>query len=88
MTGFATFSLIGFYSALIPSLLGETLHQTAPLVAGAIVCELFLIAAIAILASGAFASQAATLAAALADAACIRGRTGWTCRLARLSRQP
>ena len=65
VTGFATFSLIGFYSALIPSLLGETLHQTAPLVAGAIVCELFLIAAIAILASGAFASQAATLAALL-----------------------
>ena len=65
VTGFATFSLIGFYSALIPSLLGETLHQTAPLVAGAIVCELFLIAAFAILASGAFASQAATLAALL-----------------------
>ena len=65
VTGFATFSLIGFYSALIPSLLGETLHQTAPLVAGAIVCELFLIAAIAILASGAFASQTATLAALL-----------------------
>src|SRR6516165_3918693 len=65
VTGFASFSLIGFYSALIPSLLGETLHQTAPLVAGAIVCELFLIAAIAILASGAFASQTATLAALL-----------------------
>jgi MFS family permease len=65
VTGFATFSLIGFYSALIPSLLSETLHQTSPLVAGLIVCELFLIAAIAILTSGAFASQAATLAALL-----------------------
>jgi MFS family permease len=65
VTGFATFSLIGFYSALIPSLLGETLHQSAPLVAGAIVCELFLIAAVAILASGMFASQTATLAALL-----------------------
>ena len=65
MTGFATFALIGFYSALIPSLLGETLHQTAPLVAGAIVCELFLIAAVAILVSGAFASQTATLIALL-----------------------
>jgi len=65
VTGFATFSLIGFYSALIPSLLGETLHQTAPLVAGAIVCELFLIAAVAILVSGAFASQTATLIALL-----------------------
>src|SRR6516164_6526987 len=48
-----------------PSLLGETLHQTAPLVAGAIVCELFLIAAIAILTSGKFASQTATLIALL-----------------------
>ena len=65
VTGFATFSLIGFYSALIPSLLGETLHQTAPLVAGAIVCELFLIAAIAILTSGKFAGQTATLIALL-----------------------
>src|SRR5262249_18459061 len=45
VTGFATFSLIGFYSALIPSLLGETLHLSAPLVAGAVVGELFLVAA-------------------------------------------
>jgi MFS family permease len=51
VTGFATFSLIGFYSALIPSLLGETLHQSAPLVAGAVVCELFLVATVAILIS-------------------------------------
>jgi MFS family permease len=65
VTGFATFALIGFYSALIPSLLGETLNISAPLVAGAIVCELFLIAAIAILTSGKFASQTATLAALL-----------------------
>jgi MFS family permease len=65
VTGFATFSLIGFYSALIPSLLGETLHQSAPLVAGGVVCELFLIAAVAILISGKFASQTATLTALL-----------------------
>ncbi len=65
VTGFATFSLIGFYSALIPSLLGETLHQSAPLIAGGIVCELFLVAAVAILTSGKVASQTATLAALL-----------------------
>ncbi|MGN6748572.1 MAG: MFS transporter [Xanthobacteraceae bacterium] len=65
VTGFATFSLIGFYAALIPSLLTETLQQSAPLVAGAVVCELFLVAAIAILASGALASQTAMLAALL-----------------------
>jgi MFS family permease len=65
VTGFATFSLIGFYSALIPSVLGESLHQSAPLIAGVVVCELFLIAAVVILTSGKFASQTATLAALL-----------------------
>lgn len=65
VAGFVTFSLIGFYAALIPSLLGETLHQSSPLVAGAVVCELFLVAAVAILISGALASQNATLAALL-----------------------
>jgi MFS family permease len=65
VTGFATFSLIGFYAALIPSLLAETLQQTSPLLAGAIVAELFLIAAVAILTSGRLPSQAATLAALL-----------------------
>jgi sugar phosphate permease len=57
--------LIGFYSALIPSLLGESLRQSAPLVAGGIVCALFLVATLVILASGRFASQTATLAALL-----------------------
>jgi hypothetical protein len=65
VTGFATFSLIGFYSALIPSLLGESLHQFSPLIAGAIVCELFLVATVVILTSGRLASQTATLGALL-----------------------
>jgi MFS family permease len=65
VTGFATFSLIGFYSALIPSLLGESLNLRAPLLAGAIVCELFLVAAVVILTSGRFASQTATVGALL-----------------------
>jgi MFS family permease len=65
VTGFATFSLIGFYAALIPSLLRESLHLSAPLVAGAVVCELFLVAAVVILASRKLTSQAATLSALL-----------------------
>jgi MFS family permease len=65
VTGFATFSLIGFYAALIPSLLRENLHLSAPLIAGAIVCELFLVATVVILASGRFGSQTATLSALL-----------------------
>ena len=63
VTGFATFALIGFYAALIPSLLGESLHQSAPAVAGAIVCELFGIAAVTILVSGRLESRATMLSA-------------------------
>ena len=63
VTGFATFALIGFYSALIPSLLRDSLHQSAPVVAGGIVFELFLVAAITILTSGRLDSQRATLTA-------------------------
>ena len=63
VTGFATFALIGFYAALIPSLLGESLHQSAPAVAGAIVCELFGIAAMTILVSGRLESRATMLSA-------------------------
>jgi MFS family permease len=63
--GFATFALIAFYAALIPNLLSESLHQSAPLVAGFVVCELFGIAAIIILSTGRLASQA-TMFGALA----------------------
>jgi MFS family permease len=62
-TSFATFALIAFYAALIPNLLAESLHQPAPLVAGAIVCELFGIAAVTILSTGRFESRAAMLGA-------------------------
>ena len=44
VTAFVTFALIGFYAALIPSLLKESLQQRSPLVAGAVVFELFVIA--------------------------------------------
>ena len=63
VTGFATFALIGFYSALIPNLLREALHQSAPAAAGGVVFELFLVAAVTILATGRLASQAAMLSA-------------------------
>jgi MFS family permease len=65
VTGFSTFAVIGFYSALIPNLLADSLHLSAPLVAGAVVCELFGIAAVTILSTGKFDSQA-TMFAALA----------------------
>jgi MFS family permease len=63
VTGFATFSLIGFYSALIPSLLGESLHLAAPAVSGAIVAEVFGIAAIIILSTAWLGSRGAMFGA-------------------------
>jgi MFS family permease len=63
VAGFATFSLIGFYAALIPNLLAESLHQSAPVVAGLVVCEVFGIAALTILSSGRLGSQATMLSA-------------------------
>jgi MFS family permease len=63
VSGFATFSLIGFYAALIPNLLAESLHQSAHTVAGAIVCEMFGIAAITILSTAWLGSQAAMFSA-------------------------
>jgi MFS family permease len=63
VTGFATFALIGFYSALIPNLLRDNLHLPAPLLAGAIVCELFGVAAITILSTGKLGSQATMFSA-------------------------
>jgi MFS family permease len=65
VTGFATFAVIGFYSALIPNLLAESLHLSAPAVAGAVVFELFGIAAMTILSTGKLESQA-TMFSALA----------------------
>ena len=63
VTGFAAFALIGFYSALIPNLLRDSLALPAPAVAGGVVFELFAIAAVTILLSGRIASQAAMLSA-------------------------
>jgi MFS family permease len=57
VAGFATFSLIGFYGALIPGMLAESLHVSAPAVSGVIVCELFGVAALTILATGRLSSQ-------------------------------
>ena len=48
VTAFGIFSLIGFYSALIPGLLAKDLHRSSPAVSGAVVVELFAIGAIAV----------------------------------------
>ena len=60
-TAFATFALLGFYAALIPGVLGESLHQSRPLVAGSIVFELFLVATATTVLTGNVASRNAML---------------------------
>jgi len=60
-TAFATFALLGFYAALIPSVLGESLHQSRPPVAGGIVFELFVVAAATTVLTGNVASRNAML---------------------------
>lgn len=63
VAGFATFSLIGFYAALIPNLLVQSLHRSGPVVAGVVVCELFLVAAVTILSTGKLGSRATMMSA-------------------------
>ena len=62
VTAFVTFALIGFYAALIPSLLADALKDPRPLVAGAVLFLLFAVAAAAVQATRAVASRTAMLA--------------------------
>ncbi|WP_202864083.1 MFS transporter [Dyella jiangningensis] len=61
VTAFVTFALIGFYAALIPSLLADALKDPRPLVSGAVLFLLFAVAAIAVVATRAMASRTAML---------------------------
>jgi MFS family permease len=61
ITTFVLYSLVGFYSALVPNLLSKTLHLTGHLTAGLIVFELFLAAALSVYATGRLGSRAAML---------------------------
>ncbi len=51
VTAFATFAMCAFYAALIPSLLIQDLHETNLTLGGDVVFELFLVAAVAIIAT-------------------------------------
>jgi sugar phosphate permease len=62
ITGFATFSLIGFYAALVPGLLSQRLGVDNIALAGAVVSELFVISALAMIATRNLASNQAMLA--------------------------
>lgn len=61
VTAFAVFALMGFYAALIPNLLSQSMHQSSPAVAGAVVAELCAVAAIAVIVTGKLSSRTAML---------------------------
>jgi MFS family permease len=61
VTAFATFAFIGFYAALGPSIVIESLHQTNRAVGGAVIFEMFLVAALAVTATSRLDSRAAML---------------------------
>ncbi len=64
-TGFATFSLLGFYTALTPSLLERRLHQPNHTIGGAVVSELFAIGLATLLLTRGTSSRAAMFAGLL-----------------------
>jgi MFS family permease len=60
--GFATFAVIGYYAALIPSLMAQALNQKNPATGGAVFALLSLLGAVAGLAARKLSSRTATLA--------------------------
>src|SRR5215831_1782415 len=62
ITAFATFSLLGFYSALTPSLLEQALHLHSHAISGGIIFELYAVAALVLVLTRWVAARAAMLA--------------------------
>ena len=63
VTVFVTMALFGFYVALVPSILAESLHQSNRAVGGLVVFELLAVAAIAIVATQGINSRTSMLSA-------------------------
>jgi MFS family permease len=61
VTACVVFALIGFYAALIPNLLADSLHQTSPAVSGGVVFALFAIAAVCVILTNRLSSRTAML---------------------------
>jgi len=62
ITAFATFSLLGFYSALTPSLLEQALHLHSHAISGGIIFELYAVAALVLVLTQWLSARAAMLA--------------------------
>jgi len=61
ITSFATFAFVGFYAALLPSILHQAMHLASPAISGAILAELFAVAAATMLATRRLSSRTAML---------------------------
>ena len=59
VAAFAVFALGGYYAALVPTLLAESLGQSSPAIAGVVVAELYAVAAGAVMATQRLSSRAA-----------------------------
>lgn len=62
VTAFATFALLGFYAALLPNLLANSMGIHSPASSGAIVAELFVASAITVVATPMLAARTAMFA--------------------------
>ena len=62
VAAFAVFALGGYYAALVPTLLSERLGHSSPAIAGAVVAELYAVAAAAVIATHKLSSRTAMLA--------------------------
>ncbi len=62
-TSFATFALVGFYAALLPTVLRQSMHLSDPAIDGAVLAELFAVAAAAMAITRRIASRTAMLIA-------------------------
>jgi MFS transporter len=62
VAAFAVFALGGYYAALVPTLLSRSLGIASPMIAGAVVAELYLVAATAVMATHRLSSRTAMLA--------------------------
>jgi MFS family permease len=61
ITSFATFAFVGFYAALLPSILRQAMHLASPAIGGAILAQLFAVAAATMLATRRLSSRTAML---------------------------
>ncbi|QYD67261.1 MFS transporter [Paraburkholderia edwinii] len=62
LTAFATFALLGFYAALLPSLLQHSMQKHSPALSGAVVAELFAVSTVTVLVTKTLAARSAMTA--------------------------